>query len=225
MKKMFLITGRVKHSQSLSVTPTHPWITVQEDGTVLMAHCTCKAGLGEVCSHAAALMYCVLASVDVNNGQACTQKPCAWAQPSMESVRGVQYAEIRNISFCHKQEPRHVQGPGFPDITPSDEECRVFFEMLHHSEMQESKPKKSAILSVIEGHSHMYTPKVMQLDLPTPLSNIYSSTWLEMDLPTLLVESVKVFDNLHLTQQQVSIKTLPTNYYQYFYLCSLNSCR
>ncbi|XP_077080747.1 uncharacterized protein LOC143733086 [Siphateles boraxobius] len=78
----------------------------------------------------------------------------------------------------------------------------MFFEMLHHSEMQESKPKKSAILSVIEGHSHRYTPKVMQLDLPTPLSAIYSSTWLEMDLPMLLVESAKVFDNLQVTQQQ-----------------------
>ncbi|KAK7151592.1 hypothetical protein R3I94_008049 [Phoxinus phoxinus] len=65
--------------------------------------------------------------------------------------------------------------------------------------MQESKPNKSAILCAIEGHSHRYMPKVMQLDLPTPLSTIYSNTWLEMGLPTLLVESAKVFDNLHLT--------------------------
>ncbi|XP_038563448.1 uncharacterized protein LOC119894834 [Micropterus salmoides] len=43
----------------------------------------------------------------------------------------------------------------------------------------------------------------MQLDLPTPLSTLHSSTWLEVDLPTLLVETSKVFDNLHLTQQQV----------------------
>ena len=55
------------------MTPTHPWITVQEEGTVLMAHCTCKAGLGEVCSHAAALLYSVLAAADIKNGQACTE--------------------------------------------------------------------------------------------------------------------------------------------------------
>ena len=145
---------QVKHSQILSVTPTHPWVTVQEDGTVLMAHCNCKAGLGEVCSHASALLYCVLAAVDIRDEQACTQKPCAWAQPSMESIRDVQCAEIRNINFSHKQEVCHVQHPGFPDTRRSDEECRMFFEMLHHSEMQESNPKKIAILSVIEGHSH-----------------------------------------------------------------------
>ena len=138
------------------MTPTHPWITVQEEGTVLMAHCTCKAGLGEVCSHAAALLYSVLAAADIKNGQACTVKPCAWAQTSMNSVRGVPYEEICNISFSHKQEPcssSQNQGPGLPDIRPSDKDCQAFFEALHNSELRESKPKKSAILSVIEGHS------------------------------------------------------------------------
>ncbi|KAJ7996465.1 hypothetical protein DPEC_G00237350 [Dallia pectoralis] len=206
MKTLFLFTGKVKHSQNISVTPTHPWIKVQEDGTVLMAHCTCKAGLGEVCSHAAALLYSVLAAAVIKNGQACTEKPCAWAQTIMNSVRGVPYEEICNISFSHKQEPcssREDQGPGCPDIRPSDTDCQAFFDALQNSELQESKPKKSAILSVIEGHSHRYIPKVMQLDLPAPLSTLYSSTWLEMDFPLLLVESTKVFDDLHLTKQQL----------------------
>ena len=44
----------------------------------------------------------------------------------------------------------------------------------------------------------------MQLDLPTPLSTLYSSTQLEMDFSLLLVESTKVFDDLHLTKQQVN---------------------
>ncbi|CAL8239064.1 unnamed protein product, partial [Gadus morhua 'NCC'] len=123
----------------------------------------------------------------------------------MNSVRGVPYEEICNISFSHKQEPcssSQNQGPGLPDIRPSDKDCQAFFEALHNSELRESKPKKSAILSVIEGHSQRYIPKVMQLDLPTPLSTLYSSTQLEMDFSLLLVESTKVFDDLHLTKQQ-----------------------
>ena len=43
----------------------------------------------------------------------------------------------------------------------------------------------------------------MQLDLPTPLSTLYSSTQLEMDFSLLLVESTKVFNDLHLMKQQV----------------------
>ncbi|CAL8255328.1 unnamed protein product [Boreogadus saida] len=139
MKKLFLFTGKVKHSQNLSVTPTHPWITVQEDGTVLMAHCTCLHG----------------------------------------------------EALCLGSDK------------PSDKDCQLFFEALHNSELRESKPKKSAILSVIEGHSQRYIPKVMQLDLPTPLSTLYSSTQLEMEFSLLLVESTKVFDDL--TKQQCLI--------------------
>lgn len=143
----------MKHSQNLSVTPTHPWIAVQEDGTVLMGHCTCKAGLGEVCSHATALLYAVLAAAEMKNGKACTETSCVWSDTSENSVRGVQYEEIGNISFSHNQS--HVQVPSLlRDIRPSDEECQAFFKVLYDSETLESKPKRSAILSLIEGHSH-----------------------------------------------------------------------
>lgn len=95
---------------SLSETHTQPWIRVQEDGTAVMAHFTCKAGLGEVCSHAAALIYAVLTAVDKKDGLACTQMPRAWIQPSTESAHGVPYEENcvfiisvtnRSPSFLH----------------------------------------------------------------------------------------------------------------------------
>ncbi|KAI4812437.1 hypothetical protein KUCAC02_023824 [Chaenocephalus aceratus] len=77
-------------------------------------------------------------------------------------------------------------------------------EQLHQSEEQETKPKKSAILSVIEGHSHRYTRKTVQLDLPTPLTSLYQSSRLVLDLPALLEEGAKVFDELNLTPEQFS---------------------
>ncbi|KAJ8259260.1 hypothetical protein COCON_G00182720 [Conger conger] len=85
-KNIFVITGHVNHSQALNTKATCPWIVVQEIGTVVMAHCTCMAGLGEVCSHAAALMFTVLAAVDKREGQTCTEKPCAWTKPSMKKL-------------------------------------------------------------------------------------------------------------------------------------------
>ncbi|XP_076141359.1 uncharacterized protein LOC143123987 [Alosa pseudoharengus] len=65
---------------AVNTTPTQPWIVVHEDGTILAAHCTCKAGLGEACSHAAALMYALLAAVEQKD-VSCTDMPCAWAPP------------------------------------------------------------------------------------------------------------------------------------------------
>lgn len=67
---------------------------MKKEGTVVMAHCTCMAGLREVCSQAVALMYTVLIAVDKREGQACTEKTCTWTKPSTEKVK---YDELSNI--------------------------------------------------------------------------------------------------------------------------------
>ena len=162
-----------------------------------MAHCTCMAGLGEVCSHAAALMHTVLAAVDKREGQTCTEKPCAWTEPSTKIVK---YNELCNI-FANQEQVEsqyHLQ-----HMRPSAGEFKLLCEQLHQSEDQETKPKKSAILSVIEGHSLRYMPKTVQWHLPTPLTTLYSSTWLGMDLPSLLEEGAEIFEVLHLTPELV----------------------
>ncbi|XP_076120258.1 uncharacterized protein LOC143137167 isoform X2 [Alosa pseudoharengus] len=83
-KKHFLVKGRVNHSQAVNTTSTQPWIVVHEDGTIRVAHCTCKVGLGEACSHAAALMYALSAAVEQKDNVSCTDMPCAWAPPNGE---------------------------------------------------------------------------------------------------------------------------------------------
>ncbi|XP_034096269.1 uncharacterized protein LOC117562534 [Gymnodraco acuticeps] len=177
--------------------PTFTWIVVQEDGTVVMAHCTCMAVLGEVCSHAAALMFTVVAAVEKRENQTCTEKPCTWTQPSTKMAK---YDEVSNI-FAIKEQ---VQTEDlFQHMRPSAADFKLFCEQLHQSEEQETKPKKSAILSVIEGHSHRYTPKTVQLDLPTPLTSLYQSSRLVLDLPALLEEGAKVFEELNLTPEQM----------------------
>ncbi|KAJ4939864.1 hypothetical protein JOQ06_029300 [Pogonophryne albipinna] len=190
----------VNPSQALNSKPTSPWIVVQEDGTVVMALCTCMAGLGEVCSHAAALMFIVLAAVERRENQTCTEKPCTWTQPSTKMVK---YDEVSNIFAIKEQVQTMVQTEDlFQHMRPSADDFKLFCEQLHQSEEQETKPKKSAILSVIEGHSHRYTPKTVQLDLPTPLTSLYQSSRLVLDLPALLEEGAKVFDELNLTPEQ-----------------------
>ncbi|KAG5266850.1 hypothetical protein AALO_G00236930 [Alosa alosa] len=158
-----------------------------------MAHCTCMAGLGEVCSHAAALMYTLLAAVEHREGQACTSEPCSWVEPSQSNIK---YDELANI-FVKKKAEKQVQ-----PITPSSDELQHFLELLYVSETQEAIPKKNAILSVIEGHSPRYMPKTAKLDMPPLLTCLYSSTRLQLDLPTLLEEGAKIFEELHLTLEQ-----------------------
>lgn len=181
------------------MTPTQPWVMVHDDGTILAAHCTCKAGLGEACSHAAALMYAVLAMVNLKDGLSSTEIPCAWVLPSKTGK--VQYEEICNISFMQK---KSVTCPPLPSIpVRTEEEYMEFFQKLYECDVQEESTKGTAILSVIEGHSHRYTPKTLQLNLPEPLSNLYSKAKLHADFSSLLVESESIFDNLQITEQEV----------------------
>ena len=64
-------------------------------GTVICSHCTYMAGLGEACSHIAALLF----AVEVHNrlkDTSCTTQPCKWLSPTMQNVP---YAPISDISF------------------------------------------------------------------------------------------------------------------------------
>ena len=60
--QIFIVRGTVKHSQSISAPLLKPWFGAEKGGMVLCAHCTCMAGLGEVCSHITALLFAVEAN-------------------------------------------------------------------------------------------------------------------------------------------------------------------
>ncbi|XP_047242399.1 uncharacterized protein LOC124880972 [Girardinichthys multiradiatus] len=163
-----------------------------------MAHCTCKAGLGEACSHAAALMYALLAAVNVKDGQSSTQKACAWVIPGKTSQ--IQYEELSKISMTKKNKSKSTTLPSIP--VPSEDEYTRFFQQLHECDVQEGNPNGTAILSIIAGHSDKYIPKTVQLNLPQPLTSLFSNARLQADLSSPLVESEKVFDDLQLTVKE-----------------------
>ena len=103
----FLVRARVPHSQRLSVTPLRPWVAVEKIGSVLCSHCNCMAGLGEACSHIAAVLFALEANMQERKSMSSTSLPCSWLPPSFQ------------ITFCSGDEvcvanPRvPVRHPGF----------------------------------------------------------------------------------------------------------------
>ena len=97
----YLITARVKHSQKLSATPVKLWVAVEQQGMVVCAHCTCMAGLGEACSHIAALLFTVEANTQVKKRIACTSLPCSWLPLTFRSVP---FAQLSDIDFSTPQQ-------------------------------------------------------------------------------------------------------------------------
>ena len=56
---------KAMHSQRLRAKPLKPWIICERDGRIVAAHCDCIAGLGEACTHVAALLFAVEATVKI----------------------------------------------------------------------------------------------------------------------------------------------------------------
>ena len=81
----------------MSEKPLQPWIVSDKDGCILAAHCTCMAGLGEACTHIAALLFAIQASIKLRDSKTVTEEKAYWLLPT--SVKGVTYKECRDIDF------------------------------------------------------------------------------------------------------------------------------
>ena len=90
-----VVTASVRHSQKLSLTPVKPWIAAEMSGTVLCAHCTCMSGLGEACSHVAAVLFTLEANTRFQKNLSCTLQLCNWLPPTIGKSVPYDYPEIK----------------------------------------------------------------------------------------------------------------------------------
>jgi len=65
---------------------------------VKACHCTCMAGLGEACSHVAALLFAINATTQIRDSKTVTKKPAYWMLPP--EVKNIRYEEIREMNFA-----------------------------------------------------------------------------------------------------------------------------
>lgn len=200
-----VMTAKVRHSQSVAKTALCPWIAAKKEGTVLCSHCTCMAGLGEACSHIAALLFTVETHNRLYSDTACTSQLCAWLPPSLQSVN---FAPISDINFttpatkrkkaathtpqkdCSEPSPRKKK---FVVPSPSEEEMKTFFKEL-------SKTGKPALLSIIQEHCDDYVQDYSTLS--TPLSALFEESCMSLPYSDLLKKCELVFNNLTITEDQ-----------------------
>ena len=111
----FLVRARVPHSQRLSATPLRPWVAVEKIGSVLCAHCNCMAGLGEACSHIAAVLFALEANMQARKSMSSTSLPCSWLPPSFQSVQCAPTLKLNSsrrgeVVSHHMTQGCHAQG-------------------------------------------------------------------------------------------------------------------
>ena len=79
---------------------------------------------------------------------------------------------------------------------PSDNELSDFLDKLKNAS------PRAAVLSVAPKHSNDFVPKVLREGYPTPLEHLYDSENLGLTYSELCDKSLKVFEDLSITDEQ-----------------------
>lgn len=186
------ILSNVRHSYAASKAPLRPWVLVDSNGTVLVAHCTCMAGLAETFSHVGAVW--VETAVRVRNDTPSTSKENRWLMPT--PVKDIPYLELCNIDFTTPKRQSAVLTCTTNTSTNTPTNDRAKIVSPSHPEMQEffrriaqEQEKKPIVLPVTQPYSNNF---VLSSDhLPKLLPGLYQPAYLESDYtePLKLAES------------------------------------
>ena len=199
-----VLKAAVKHSQSLSRPSLHPWIAAEKRGTILCAHCTCMAGVGEACSHIAALLFTAETNTRMMKNTSCTSLPCSWLAPSCK----IEYALISKIDFTTPQKKRKLtessstsSDHAFPATTniveePTEAELEGFLGELSKTGI------KASILSIVPNFCDDFVPRIEKGILPRPLTDLYDKDFFEITkLSDLQPECERVFSSLTISSR------------------------
>ena len=74
--------------------PLKPWLIIFSDSAIASAHCSCMAGLGEVCSYAAAIAFSLYFKDLTNDEVSCTDRLSVWPVPKMKNIVPKKIKEI-----------------------------------------------------------------------------------------------------------------------------------
>ena len=96
-REVVLIIGKVRHSFAASKSPLRPWVIIHNNGTVVVGHCTCMAGLAETCSHVGALLHWVENTIRMSKEVSCTSQSNEWIVP--RAVKSIPYQQLKDIQF------------------------------------------------------------------------------------------------------------------------------
>ena len=66
----------------MNEAPLSCWAVLEESGEICCAHCNCMVGLGETCTHIAAVLFYLEAVVRILGTTTCTESQCEWFIPA-----------------------------------------------------------------------------------------------------------------------------------------------
>ncbi|KAH3822281.1 uncharacterized protein LOC127881093 [Dreissena polymorpha] len=108
------LRAKVIPSQRVSEKPHQPWVYLdKQSSAVFCAHCTCVAGLGEVCSHVAALLFKMDTAVRLGlTSKSSTSDACKWNRAFRRELQPMTATELQPLMNGSRSKP-------VPSVIPS----------------------------------------------------------------------------------------------------------
>ena len=206
----YLFTALVKHSQALSIPALKVWIVVISSGEVICAHCSCMAGVGEVCAHVGALLFTAEANTRAKHQMSCTSLPCAWLPCNYQFVPAIKISSIdfktprakRQATLLSNEEvcESAVQTKKLCKMSPpTPEQMMQFYTYL-------SKTKGSpVVLSHTPEFSDKYIPVNKITGFPKPLTELFEEDAIKLSYSDLLAKCDEVYNNYVFTSDEAKL--------------------
>ena len=152
----------------MSATPASPWLIAEMDGNILRAHCDCMAGLGESCSHVAAVLLYIEYAARLQENKTVTQDKAYWMPPALKEVK---YNEIKDIDFMSSKSIKRKMDLRLQDASkshPPTTSCSNQNSFASDQELDHflanlvSCGAKSSILSIVPPFSKQFKPSLLE---------------------------------------------------------------
>lgn len=169
------------------------WCIIAKDGSVCTAHCTCMAGLGEVCSHVGAILFAADYANTRKIERSCTDVGAVWPMPSMtQKVPIVPVHEMNWGKSSGHQRASSSHDIGVP--LTSEHEFADIMNMI--SELGYSCP----LMRIVQPYATQLAQKE-SIVLPS-VFNIFDPNNIQKSYPELM-KMAKVL-NISLSEEQVN---------------------
>jgi len=164
------------------------------------------AGLGEACSHVAAVLFTADANTKIKAGFSTTSLPCSWLPKSFQFVPYVEVKDMdfRTPSLKRKLESRQKSEEGTSSTTKqvfcvsasTTQSVNQFFANVSRA------GGKPVALSHKEGFSDSYVPINCLPDFPKPLTDLFYPSFMSLPYPDLLKKCDEVYEDYVVTADQ-----------------------
>ena len=175
------------------------------------------AGLGEACSHIAATLFAVASIVlrRIQDNPTCTSMPCQWTEPSLQTLKKVEYKRGCDIAFIEakrkkraEQQQNNIPALSTPAVNNralSEAQKNELYKALYESEKfeDEKRKSKSAILSIVPAYSDGHIPKQMSRNLPPSMLSLYKPDHSSKRLKDLVALAEETLQSLTISDDHI----------------------